>query len=346
MAVVKSVFGKNAEGQEIYLYTLTNEKGMKAVLTNLGAILVKLIVPDKDGKEGDVVLGFDTVAEYYVNTEFFGSVVGPSANRIAGATFEIDGEKYTLDVNDNDNNLHSHRELGYHKQIWDAEEVENGVKFTLEDADGNLGFPGNKKLEVTYTLDDENALKLEYHGTSDKKALLNPTNHTYFNVDGHDSGSIETHELQLIASNYTPVVEGAIPTGEIATVKGTPMDFTEPKEIGKEINADFEQLNLTGGYDHNWVIDGWDETLRLFAVVKGPKSGRVMKAYTTLPGVQFYAGNYLYGLKGKDGVVYEKRNALCLETQYYPDTVHQPNFPSCIFGEGREYKSVTVYQFV
>ena len=332
MAVVKSVFGKNAEGQEISLYTLTNEKGMKAVLTNLGAILVKLIVPDKDGKEGDVVLGFDTVAEYYVNTEFFGSVVGPSANRIAGATFEIDGEKYTLDVNDNDNNLHSHRELGYHKQIWDAVEVENGVKFTLEDADGNLGFPGNKKLEVTYTLDEENALKLEYHGTSDKKALLNPTNHTYFNIDGHDSGSIETHELQLIASNYTPVVEGAIPTGEIATVKGTPMDFTVPKKVGKEVDADFEQLQLTGGYDHNWVIDNWDGTLREFASVTSADRAVTMKVSTTLPGVQFYVGNYLDGGKGKNGAAYHKRYALCLETQYFPNSANEPSFPSCFFG--------------
>lgn len=345
MAVEKSVFGKSPDGQEVMLYTLKNSKGMQVSLTNLGAIIVKLMVPDKAGNVADVVLGFDKAEDYYKNPSFFGAVIGPSANRIGGASFEVDGVNYQLDVNDGPNNLHSHFDKGYHKLLWTAETTDNSVTFALEDSDGNMGFPGNKKVQVTYTLSEDNALTLHYHGSSDKKTVLNFTNHTYFNLDGHDSGSIEAHELQLNASCYTPVVEGAIPTGEIASVAGTPMDFTAPKVIGKEINEDFEQLKLTGGYDHNWVIDGWNGELKDFAVVKAPKSGRVMKAYTNLPGVQFYAGNCIAPQAGKGGVSYDKRFGLCLETQYYPDTVHQPSFPPCIFGEGKDYDSVTVYRF-
>ena len=345
MAVEKKAFGTSAEGKEIWMYTLTNSKGMEVELTNLGAIIVKLVVPDKRGQMADVVLGFDTAAEYGVNGSFFGAVIGPSANRIADASFEIDGVSYQLDVNDGKNNLHSHIDKGYHKLVWDAQECDNGVIFTLEDADGNMGFPGNKKVSVTYTLDENNALTLHYHGTSDQKTVLNLTNHTYFNLDGHDSGDIEDHELWLNCSCYTPVVEGAIPTGEIASVKGTPMDFTVAKKVGRDIGADFEQLGLTGGYDHNWVIDGANGEMVHFATVKSAKSGRVMKAYTNLPGVQFYAGNFIATQQGKGGVTYTKRNGLCLETQYYPDTVHRDNFPSCIFGAGKEYDSVTVYQF-
>lgn len=345
MAVEKSVFGKSPDGQEVMLYTLKNSKGMQAGLTNLGAIIVKLVVPDKEGNAADVVLGFDKAEDYYRNPSFFGAVIGPNANRIGGAKFEVDGVSYQLDVNDGPNNLHSHMDKGYHKLLWTAETTDNSVTFSLEDSDGNMGFPGNKKVQVTYSLSEDNALTLHYHGSSDKKTVLNFTNHTYFNLDGHDSGSIEAHKLQLNASCYTPVVEGAIPTGEIAPVAGTPMDFTASKVIGKEINEDFEQLKLTGGYDHNWVIDGWNGEMREFAVVEAPKSGRVMKAYTNLPGVQFYAGNCIAPQTGKGGASYDKRCGLCLETQYYPDTVHQPSFPPCFFGEGKDYDSVTVYRF-
>ena len=345
MAVEKKVFGKSADGKEVLIYTLKNSKGMEVELTNLGAIIVKLMVPDKQGRVSDMVLGFDTVAEYGVNPSFFGAVIGPNANRIADASFEIDGVNYQLDVNDGKNNLHSHIDKGYHKRVWDAQECDNGVTFVLEDIDGNMGFPGNKKVSVSYTLDENNALTLHYHGSSDQKTVLNLTNHTYFNLDGHDSGSIEEHELWLGCSCYTPVVAGAIPTGEISSVKGTPMDFTVAKKVGRDINADFEQLALGGGYDHNWVIDGANGELVHFATVKGSKSGRVMKAYTNLPGVQFYAGNFIATQKGKGGVTYTKRNGLCLETQYYPDTVHRDSFPSCIFGAGSDYDSITVYQF-
>ena len=346
MAVEVRNFGKAKDGREIKLYTITNKNGMQAAVTNIGAILVKLLVPDASGTLTDVVLGFDNGEDYYNNGSFFGAVVGPNANRIAGASFEIAGTKYQLAVNDGPNNLHSDFEKGYHKAIWDAEEGDDGVIFTLRDTDGNMGFPGNKTVQIVYTLDDENGLNLTYLARSDKDTVLNLTNHTYFNLDGHDSGSIEGHELTLNCSRYTPVVAGAIPTGELAPVAGTFMDFTQPKVIGKEINEPWEQLLLTKGYDHNWVIDGADGKMREIATVKGPKSGRVMKVFTTLPGVQFYAGNCIAPQKGKGGVMYGPRMGLCLETQYYPDTVHQPGFPSCIFGPGRVYTSSTTYKFM
>ena len=346
MALKKRSFGVTAEGQEVYLYTLENSNGMNAEVTNFGANLVNLLVPDAKAEVADVVLGFDDVEGYMVNGPFFGAVVGPSANRIGGAAFEIDGVNYTLAVNDGANNLHSDRALGYHKQIWDVEEGDNSITFTIKDTDGNMGFPGNKVLSLTYILDEENALTLKYHGTSDKKTILNPTNHTYFNLDGHKSGSIEGHTIQLKADFFTPTTPDSIPTGEIMAVKGTPMDLTEEKVIGQNIDANFDQLAWAGGYDHNWILNGWDGTLREFAVVTGPVSGRKMIAYTTLPGVQFYAGNFIVQEFGKDGAVYGKRNGLCLETQYYPNSINIPSFPSCVYGEGREYDSVTVYKFV
>ncbi len=345
MKIEKSVFGTSPEGEEILLYTMTNSRGMQAAVTNLGAILVKLCVPDQRGGLTDVVLGFDNAREYYGNPSFFGAVIGPSANRIGGASFTLEGVTYQLDVNDNGNNLHSHRERGYHKRLWDAKVEGDRVVFMLEDVDGGLGFPGNKRLQVVYTLEEDNSLKLHYHGQSDRNTILNPTNHTYFNLNGQGSGTIEDHELYLKASRYTPVSEGSIPTGEITPVKGTPMDFTLGKPVGREINGDFEQLALTGGYDHNWVIDGWDESLQHFATVKAPESGISMYAYTTLPGVQFYAGNFIDTQQGKSGAVYRKRSGLCLETQYFPDSIHNANFPSCVFGGDREYDSVTVYRF-
>ena len=290
MAVIKSLFGKSAEGKEISLYTLSNDQGMKAEITDLGATLVRVLVPDATGKADDLVLGFDNGESYYGNNSFFGTVIGPCANRTGGAEYTLDGVTYQLDKNDGANNLHTHKQLGFHKRLWDAEIGENSVTFSLEDEDGQLGFPGNKKVSVTYSLSEENELTLHYHASSDKKTIIN-----------------------------------------------------------RDIREDYEQLLLTGGYDHNFVIDGWndDGTLRHIATVKGPKSGRVMKAYTTLPGVQFYAGNFIDVQPGKDGVTYGNRCGFALETQYFPDTIHHENFPSYVFGgeNGREYDSVTVYKF-
>lgn len=346
MGVVKEKFGTARNGKEVYAFTISNANGMQAKIINFGAILVSLLVPDKDGKPEDVVLGYDSLEEYYGNGSFFGATIGPSANRIGGASFEIKGKAYQIDVNDGPNNLHSHMENGYHKQVWDAVEGDNSVTLTLEGKDGEMGFPGNKKITMVYSLSEDNALKLSYHVSADADTIVNLTNHTYFNLAGHKAGKIEDHLLQLHAGNYTPVVPGAIPTGEIQPVAGTPMDFTKMKPIGQDINADFEQLKLTLGYDHNFVIDGADGSLKEIAVAEDPKSGRKMKVFTTLPGVQFYAGNCIGEDTGKDNTPYGPRKGFCLETQYYPDNIHHPNFPQSVFGPGRDYESVTVYQFL
>ncbi|MCI6714361.1 MAG: aldose epimerase family protein [Lachnospiraceae bacterium] len=346
MGVVKEKFGTARNGKEVYAFTISNANGMQAKIINFGAILVSLLVPDKDGKPEDVVLGYDSLEEYYGNGSFFGATIGPSANRIGGASFEINGKAYQIDVNDGPNNLHSHMENGYHKQVWDAVEGDNSVTLTLEGKDGEMGFPGNKKITMVYSLSEDNALKLSYHVSADADTIVNLTNHTYFNLAGHKAGKIEDHLLQLHAGNYTPVVPGAIPTGEIQPVAGTPMDFTKMKPIGQDINADFEQLKLTLGYDHNFVIDGADGSLKEIAVAEDPKSGRKMKVFTTLPGVQFYAGNCIGEDTGKDNTPYGPRKGFCLETQYYPDNIHHPNFPQSVFGPGRDYESVTVYQFL
>lgn len=345
MSVVKEKFGTTKCGKDVYAYTLTNSAGMSARIINYGAILVNLLVPDKNGKVDDVVLGFDTLEGYFGNGSFFGATIGPSANRIAGASFEIDGRTYHIDVNDGANNLHSHMEDGYHKRVWDAVAGTDSVTLTLEGKDGEMGFPGNKKITMVYSLSEDNELKLSYHATSDADTIVNLTNHTYFNLSGHRAGKIEDHLLKLNATHYTPVVAGAIPTGEIAPVAGTPMDFTKMKPVGQDINADFEQLKLTKGYDHNFVIDGADGTLREIAEVYDPKSGRRMKAFTDLPGVQFYAGNCIGVETGKDNTEYGPRMGLCLETQYYPDNIHHANFPQAVFGPGKDYSAVTVYQF-
>lgn len=342
--IKKEKFGA-CNGKEVTLYSIQNEKGMKAEVMNYGAVLVRLMVPNKNGKLEDVVLGYDNLEQYFVNGCFFGSTIGPNANRIANAKFSIQGAEYLLDVNDGANNLHSHRENGYHKRMWDAKENGNSVTFTLED-DASMGFPGKKKCSVTYTLTEDNRLELSYHITADKETIINPTNHTYFNLEGHNGGTILDHEMKLYASRYTPVVPGAIPTGKLEAVTGTPMDFTEGHKIGERIDADFEQLSLTGGYDHNWVLDGEAGTLRLIAEVKAPKSGRHMKVYTDLPGVQFYAGNYIEREDGKEGAVYLKRMGFCLETQYYPDTANRPEFPSAQYGPNKDYRSTTIYEFV
>ena len=333
------------DGKEVSLYTLENSRGMKAVVTDFGAILVRLMVPDAEGNCADVVMGYDRLEEYFDNDSFFGSVIAPNANRIAGARFSIDGVEYRLDANDGVNNLHSHKDLGSHKRVWDASETENGITFSLGMEDGELGFPGNKKLTVTYTLTEENELKLEYTGTSDKKTILNMTNHSYFNLDGHGAGDIADHVMTLYADTFTEILPGAIPTGKLYPVEGTPMDFRAPKRIGEEIDRDWEQLTLVGGYDHNWCLNGYDGNVRLVASVQNPSGSRTMKVYTDLPGVQFYTSNSLSERVGKDGVKYGRRGAFCLETQYYPDTANEPEFPSAVFGPDREYHTVTIFRF-
>ena len=341
----KELFGKTKSGIEIYRYWLENSKGMKAGIINYGAILVNLLVPDQKGNIADVVLGYDTLEPYFENGSFFGATIGPNANRIGKAAFSLDGRSYQLNANDGENNLHSHKELGYHKRVWEASWEDGSIRLLLEDEDGSMGFPGAKKIQVIYSLTEDNELKIQYEVWSDKNTIINMTNHTYFNLAGHDKGKIYDHVLELKASAYTPVTASLIPTGELAPVKETSFDFLKAKRIGEEIDADDEQLKIAGGYDHNWVIDGENGTLREFAVVTEPVSGRCLKAYTDLPGVQFYAGNFIGRQMGKENAEYEARSGFCLETQYFPDTANKPAFPSAVFGPDKKYKSTTIYQF-
>lgn len=342
----KRSFGTTKDGKDVFLFSLENKNGVKAEVTNFGAILVNLFVPDKNGNVEDVVLGFDDVTGYEVNPSYFGSVIAPSANRIGGASFELNGETYLLKKNNGENNLHSDDELGAHKRVWDFVEGEGCVTFVLKNTDGELGFPGNKEFKVTYSLDEENGLKIQYEASSDKDTIINPTNHSYFNLKGHKEGNIEDHKITLLASNYTPADAGSIPYGDIVTVEGTPMDLREEIVIGDKIDTDFEQLNFAVGFDHNWVTDDYTGNVRKIATVKAPLDARIMEVYTDLPGVQFYAGNFIDPQDGKNGAVYGKRSGLCLETQCYPDSIHKSNFPSVVYGPEKSYKSTTIYKFV
>lgn len=341
----KELFGKVDE-REVYLYTLENSHGMRVLVSDFGALIIRVYAPDINGTLADVALGYDTLDEYRVNGNFYGAVIGPNANRIGNAAYTLDGVEYRLDANDGVNNLHSHRELGTHKRVWDAEEKENGILFTLKLKDGEMGFGGNKVMRVLYEVTDENGLRITYDADSDKDTVINMTNHCYFNLDGAGAGTITNHRMQILASYYTPADAGSIPVGEIAPVAGTPMDFTQPHVIGERIDAEFEQLRLAGGYDHNWVCDGFDGTLRRIATVTNTAGTRTMEVYTDLPGVQFYAGNFIERERGKDGSCYDYRGGLALETQFYPDTPNKPQFPSSVFGPGRPYHTVTEYRFV
>lgn len=343
MSVTVSQFGKTSVGKEIKLYTIENSKGMKAAVTNIGACLVNLEVPNKKNELVDVLLGFDKGECYLVNGSFFGGVIGRSANRIADSAFTIDGKEYKLCVNDGVNNLHTDFDLGFHKVIWNAEYNENSVTFSYYSPDMECGFPGNMDVKVTYTLTDDNEIKIDYDAVSDKKTLINLTNHAYFNLSGHNSGNIENTLLTINASAYTPVVKGAIPTGEIAPVAGTVFDFTKEKLVGKEINADEEQLKLVSGYDHNFVLDNYDKNVRKIAEAKAGDFS--MEVYTDLPGVQFYSGNGLATQQGKGGAMYTDRSGFCLETQYYPNSVNQEGFVSPVFDAGERCKTTTIYKF-
>ncbi len=342
---MKAYYGVTKSGETVSSYTLKNGSGFEAVLLDYGAILDRLYVPDTDGKALDVTLSCASIEDYEADVNFFGCTVGPVANRIARGEAPIDGVVYQMIVNDGENNLHTDVVNGVHKRVWKAEEKANGVKFSIDLKDGEFGLPGNRTLEVTYSITDDNGLKIEYHAVSDKKTLFNMTNHTHFNLDGHNSGSVLEHELTLNASKYTLVGDGAIPTGEIVSVLDTDLDFTKGKKVGKDIEADNSQIKLVEGYDFNYVIDNHDGKLKEVAVLKGAKTDRVMKVYTDLPGIQLYTDNYVVDAKGKDKAVYNKRQGLCLETQDYPDSIHHANFPDTVYGGGREYHTTTIYKF-
>ena len=342
----KTEFGTTGDGRETYLFTLENSNGMKAAVTNYGANLVQLLVPDRDGVTEDVVLGFEDVSGYESNPSYFGAVIAPNANRIGGAFFTLHNKEYTLKKNNGENNLHSDEAIGAHKRIWDYETEGESVSFTLFLADGDMGFPGNKKLKVTYTLKDDNGLYIRYEGSSDKDTIINPTNHSYFNLKGHKEGNIMDHIIALEASRYTPADAASIPTGAVKLVEGTPMDLRGGVVIGDQIDADFEQLKFADGYDHNWIPDHCTGVVRRICTLRAPGDKRVMEVYTDLPGVQFYAGNHIKEQTGKEGARYFARSGLCLETQYYPDAIHKDNFPSVIFGPVRPYQSTTIYKFI
>ncbi|MCR4589605.1 MAG: galactose mutarotase [Lachnospiraceae bacterium] len=345
MEIVKKAFGTTKDDKDISAYTLSNGNGMSVTVSELGAIITEIIVPDRNGAEKDVVLGYDKADPYYENNEFFGATIGRSANRIQGAAFEIDGTKVQLPVNENSNNLHSDMENGFHKKLWTAapDESRNAVTMSYTSPDGENGFPGNLDMHVTFSLSDDNELSIRYEGVSDKKTLINCTNHTYFNLAGHDAGNIEGHYMKINASNYTPVEPDSIPTGEIAPVEGTPFDFREFHKVGERIGDDNEQLHRTKGYDHNYVID---EPGSVAAVVEERNAGIRMEVITDLPGIQFYAGNCIRdNIKGKNGAVYGKRSGLCLETQYFPNSANQEGFKRPVFGAGERYDTTTVYRF-
>lgn len=330
----------------VSLYTIENLNGMKASIMNYGATLISLEVPDSKGEMRDVVLGYDTVEEYKQGGYYLGAVIGRNANRIANAACIIDGKDYKLEDNDSENNLHSGSN-GFHHVIWKVEKhTVDSITLSYLSKSMEQGFPGNLKVMVTYEVTTKDELKLTYKASTDQTTVCNLTNHTYFNLNGHASGSVENQQLAIYASNYTPIIDAkSIPTGVLESVDGTPFDFRGGKRIGKEINAKIEQLQFAGGYDHNYVLDKENGVLSLAAKARALESGIGMEVYTTCPGIQFYSGNFLKKGKGKDGATYDFRQGFCLETQYFPDAINQKEFPSPILKPEETYQETTIYRF-
>lgn len=343
-------FGTMKDGQDATLYILKNENGMEAWVSDLGATLVSLLVPDKNGDLCDVVLGYNSFAQWEENKSFFGAVIGRSGNRIGNASFELNGKHYTLSQNDGENNLHSGPDF-FSRRLWAAEadtmEDSEAITFSLSSPDGDQGYPGNLDIEVTYVLTENNELMIEYYGLSDQDTIFNMTNHAYFNLNGAGSGTILNHKVKLYADAFTATDHGLIPTGELRDVTGTPMDFRNAKTIGEDIEADYEPLKDGKGYDHNFVVnDGRVQAdAELIAVAEGDVSGIVMEVYTDLPGVQMYTANTTCEPNGRDGKAYDKNAAVCFETQFFPDAIHHSEFASPILKAGEEKTTLTVYRF-
>ena len=346
--VTQRTFGTLPSGEEVQIYHLENKSGAFAEVLQFGAILVKLCVPDRDGRLTDVVLGYDDLAGYEVNGCFFGATIGRSGNRIAQSRFTLDGKEIVLTPNEGANNLHSGPD-GFEKKMWTASEIsedKNAVTFSRISSDGENGFPGEFNVSVTYEMTEENELRIVYGGVCDQTTIANMTNHSYFNLAGEGSGSAMDQYLTIHAEQDTPVGEGSIPLGENAAVEGTPMDFRKAHKIGDEIEADFEQLRITGGYDHNYVTDGYNKaSIREIAEAWSEKTGIQMNVLTDCPCVQFYAANFVDQEHGKNGHVYNKREAFCLETQVEPNAVNVENFHSPILEAGERYYSETIYRF-
>ena len=342
MDMKKEPFGKTKDGQRVDIYTLANSNGIQARIMTYGAILVSLEVPDREGKRGEVTLGFDSLDGYLKGHPYFGAIVGRYANRIGKGKFSIEGKEYTLATNNGPNHLHGGR-VGFDKVVWNADPMETAdgvaVKFTYLSKDGEEGYPGNLNCTVIYTLTGDNELRIDYEAKTDKTTPVNLTNHTYFNFAG--TGDILGHQITLNAGGYTPVDEGLIPTGEIRAVKGTAFDLTKPTAIGDGIKK------LGEGYDHNFVLHKKKENERsLAATVYEPTTGRKMEIFTTQPGIQFYTGNFLDGsVVGRGGQAYQKHNGFCLETQHFPDSPNKPNFPTVFLKPGETYQSTTIHKF-
>jgi len=338
----------SVDGRQVLLYTLRNRSGMEATITNYGATLVSLKVPDRKRKLEDVVLGYDNLDSYVRGTSYFGATVGRYANRIANAEFTLEGTTYHLAKNNGPNSLHGGAK-GFNKEVWEGREASTGsasaVQFTYVSKDREEGYPGTLTANVTYTLTDDNELRLDYDITTDRDTVQNLSHHSYFNLTG-STGDILSHELELNADRFTPVDSTLIPTGELESVEGTPFDFRKPTAIGARINQANEQLKRARGYDHNWVLNGRSGSLRSVAMVYEPASGRTLEVFTTEPGIQFYSGNFLDGSEhGKGGVAYAYRTGFCLETQHFPDSPNHPKFPSTTLSAGQHYRSTTIYKF-
>jgi aldose 1-epimerase len=345
--VARQPFGKTGDGTAVEIFTLTNKNGVEVRAMTYGGIITSIRVPDRAGAFADIVLGFDTLDGYLGGHPYFGAIVGRYGNRIGKAQFTVGGRTYNLAANDGPNHLHGGIR-GFDKMVWQAEPLSSGVgvAFSRTSPDGEEGYPGNLTARVTYTLTDANELAIEYSATSDKATPVNLTQHSYFNLSGHNAGDILGHELMINADRFTPVDSTLIPTGELAPVEGTPFDFRKTTAIGARINQQTEQLKFGRGYDHNWVLNRKGDGLQPAARVTDPKSGRTLTVSTTEPGLQFYTGNFLDGtVKGKGGAVYQHRNALCLETQHYPDSPNKPDFPSTILKPGDTYRTRTVFTF-
>ena len=337
---MKEFFGTSHTSEETYLYTISCG-GLTAVVSDYGATLVKLLVPDREGNAADVVLGHDSPADYRSCALFFGATVGRSGNRIAGASFDLGGETWKLPANENGNNLHSGPDF-YHDRVWKVlSHTDSAITLELHSPHGDQGFPGNATIRVAYSLDSTGGLHIVYDAVADQDTVFNLTNHSYFNLAGHDKVSAAMEQILSMPARFFNAADAqSIPTGELRSVAGTPMDFRTPKPIGRDIDADYDALHLQGGFDHNWEV-----FCNPCATLSDPVSGRTMSVYTDCPGVQFYAGNFVDNAPGKGGVIYPKRSGICLETQFYPDSIHHPEWPQPITKAGETYRSETIYRF-
>ena len=344
MSFRKTEFGKTKNGEPVSLYTFTNSSGMQMSVTDFGAILVSVIVKDRYGKELDVVLGYDRVEDYEADELYLGYIVGRCANRIAGAAFELNGKTYELCKNDNGKNCNHSGPDYYGKRLWKVEKTEeNSITFSLFSPHMDQGYPGNVTIYTTYTLTDENEIQIEYQATPDADTLINLTNHSYFNLNGHDAGTVLDQKVWINADKYAEPNAEYLPTGRILETKGTAMDFSEPKELGRDIEADCDALKCGHGYDTSYLLKG--EGYRKAATLESEKSGIKMTAYTEYPGVHLYTANFLNGETGKNGAVYPRRSAVCLELQYFPDAIHHDNFASTICKKGETYHKKNAYRF-